>query len=89
MNDSTRVTRRLWRAWPRTARTAAAIIAAAALAPLVTACSGGPSSTDPTIDSQGEPLFNIYVPRPPPPQVSTAINECERLEPAGSLLAWG
>jgi hypothetical protein len=50
---------------------------------------GVPNWPDPTIDSQGEPLFNIYVPRPPPPQVSTAINECERLEPAGSLLAWG
>ena len=44
---------------------------------------------DPTIDSQGRPAFNIRVPRPAPPQVSTAINECERLEHAGSLLAWG
>jgi len=204
MNDSTRVRRRLRRAWPPTARTAAAIIATAALA-LLAACSGSPSSAgsggspnagrsasspsavgfsrcmrsqgvpdfpdpgssgeipkesaqhlgvsssqftaaqracqhllpttggaltasslqqcylagvcpqalvqqavnaglkfarcmrshgvpnwpDPTIDSQGRPLFNINVPRPPPPQVSTAINECERLEHAGSLLAWG
>jgi hypothetical protein len=44
---------------------------------------------DPTIDSQGRPVFNINVPRPPPPQVTTAMNECQRLEPAGSLLAWG
>ena len=50
---------------------------------------GVPNWPDPTIDSQGRPLFNINVPRPPPPQVSTAINECERLEHAGSLLAWG
>jgi hypothetical protein len=48
-----------------------------------------PNWPDPTVDSQGRPLFNIVVPRPPPPQVSTAINECERLEPAGSILAWG
>jgi len=48
-----------------------------------------PSWPDPTIDPQGRPLFNIRVPRPAPPQVSTAINECERLEHAGSLLAWG
>jgi hypothetical protein len=44
---------------------------------------------DPSIDSEGRPVFNITVPRPPPPQVSTAMNECERLEHAGSLLAWG
>ena len=50
---------------------------------------GVPNWPDPIIDSQGRPLFNITVPRPPPPQVSTAMNECERLEPAGSLLAWG
>jgi len=50
---------------------------------------GVPYWPDPTIDSQGRPLFNITVPRPPPPQVSTALNECGRLEPAGSLLAWG
>jgi hypothetical protein len=48
-----------------------------------------PNWPDPTIDSQGRPLFNINVPRPAPPQVSTAISECERLEPTGSLLAWG
>lgn len=50
---------------------------------------GVPYWPDPTIDSQGRPLFNITVPRPPPPQVSTALNECGRLVPAGSLLAWG
>ncbi len=50
---------------------------------------GVPDWPDPTLDSDGEPLFNITVPRPPPPQVSIAINECERLQPAGSLLAWG
>jgi hypothetical protein len=50
---------------------------------------GVPDWPDPTIDSQGRPLFDITVPRPPPPQVSTAMNECERLAPAGSLLAWG
>jgi hypothetical protein len=50
---------------------------------------GVPSWPDPTIDSEGRPAFNIRVPRPNPPKVSTAINECERLERAGSLLAWG
>lgn len=50
---------------------------------------GVPNWPDPTIDSQGRPVFNINVPRSPPPQVSTAINECEGLEHAGSLLAWG
>jgi hypothetical protein len=44
MNDSSRVMRRPRRAWPPTARTAAAIIATAALA-LLAACSGSPSST--------------------------------------------
>jgi hypothetical protein len=48
-----------------------------------------PNWPDPSIDSKGRPLFNINVPRPAPPQVSTAISECERLEPTGSLLAWG
>jgi hypothetical protein len=48
-----------------------------------------PNWPDPTVNSEGEPVFNITVPRPAPPQVSGAINECERLEPAGSLLAWG
>ena len=50
---------------------------------------GAPNWPDPTIDSQGRPVFSINVPRPPPPQVSAAINECERLEHTGSLLAWG
>jgi hypothetical protein len=45
MNHSTRVMRRPRRAWPRTARTAAAVIATAALALLAAACSGSPSST--------------------------------------------
>ena len=44
MNDSTRVMRRPRRAGPRPARTAAAIIATAALALLASACSGSPSS---------------------------------------------
>ena len=50
---------------------------------------GVPNWPDPTIDSQGRPLFNINVPRPTPRPVSTAISECERLQHAGSLLAWG
>jgi hypothetical protein len=44
---------------------------------------------DPSIDPQGRPLFDINVPRPPPPPTSTAMSECSRLNPAGSLLAWG
>ena len=43
MNHSTRVIRRPRRAWPRPARTAAAIIATAVLA-LLAACGGSPSS---------------------------------------------
>jgi hypothetical protein len=50
---------------------------------------GVPDWPDPTLDAQGRPLFNINVPRPPPPQISTAGNECTRLDPAGSLLAYG
>jgi hypothetical protein len=50
---------------------------------------GVPDWPDPTVDSQGRPSYNITVPRPVPPQVSTAINECERLQPAGYLLQWG
>lgn len=50
---------------------------------------GVPAWPDPSIDSRGRPVFNINVPRPPPPQVSRAISECERRHPAGSLLAWG
>jgi len=45
MNDSTRDIRRPQRASPRTARTAAAIIATGALALLAAACGGSPSST--------------------------------------------
>ena len=45
MNHSTRVMRRPRRAWPTAARTAAAIIATAALALLPAACDGSPSST--------------------------------------------
>ena len=45
MNHSTRVMRRPRRAWPTAARTAAAIIATAALALLSAACDGSPSST--------------------------------------------
>jgi len=44
MSDSTRVMRRSWLARPRPARTAAAIITAAALALLAAACGGSPSS---------------------------------------------
>jgi hypothetical protein len=45
VNHSTRVMRRPQRAWPTAARTAAAIIATAALALLSAACDGSPSST--------------------------------------------
>jgi hypothetical protein len=44
---------------------------------------------DPTIDARGRPAYNIHLPRTPPEHVTTAINECSRLEHAGSLLAWG
>jgi hypothetical protein len=50
---------------------------------------GAPNWPDPTIDAKGRPLYNITVPRPAPPRVQGAINECERLEPGGYLLAWG
>jgi hypothetical protein len=50
---------------------------------------GVPTWPDPSIDSQGRPLFAINVPRAVPPLMSTATSECSRLEPAGSLLAWG
>jgi hypothetical protein len=50
---------------------------------------GVPYWPDPTVDAQGRPLFNINVPRPQPAQVTTAGNECSRLDPAGSLLAYG
>jgi hypothetical protein len=45
MNDNICVMRCPWRAWPRTARTVAAILAAAGLALLAAACGGSPSST--------------------------------------------
>jgi hypothetical protein len=45
MNHSTLVVRRSRRAWPPAMRTAAAIIATAAVALLTAACSGSPSST--------------------------------------------
>jgi hypothetical protein len=51
LNHSTRVIRRPRRAWLATARTLAAIIAAAALALLAAACGGSPSSTG----SRGSP----------------------------------
>ena len=44
MNESIRVTHWPRRAWPRTARTAAAIIATAGLALLLSACGGSPPS---------------------------------------------
>jgi hypothetical protein len=50
---------------------------------------GVPYWPDPTLDAQGRPLFNINVPRPQPAQVTAAGNECSRLDPAGSLLAYG
>ncbi len=50
---------------------------------------GVPYWPDPTLDSEGRPLFNINVPRPPPQAVTTAGNECGRLDPAGGLLAYG
>ena len=50
---------------------------------------GAPDWPDPTLDTEGRPLFNVNVPRPPPPQISTAGDECSRLDPPGSLLAYG
>ena len=50
---------------------------------------GVPYWPDPTLDAEGRPLFNINVPRPPPQHVTTAGNECGRLDPAGGLLAYG
>src|ERR1700685_420482 len=50
---------------------------------------GVPYWPDPTLDAQGRPLFNINVPRPQPPQITAAGDECTRLDPAGSLLAYG
>src|SRR5579863_368923 len=50
---------------------------------------GVPYWPDPSLDSEGRPLVNINVPRPQPQQVTTAGDECSRLDPAGSLLAYG
>jgi hypothetical protein len=51
---------------------------------------GVPTWPDPTIETGGgAPQFDIRVSRPPSPQVAAAISTCERLAPAGSLLAWG
>lgn len=50
---------------------------------------GVPNWPDPTVDSQGRPVYNINVPRPTPRRDSIAMGECERLQHAGSLLAWG
>jgi hypothetical protein len=50
---------------------------------------GVPYWPDPTLDAEGRPLFNINVPRPQPPQITAAGDECTRLDPAGSLLAYG
>jgi hypothetical protein len=45
---------------------------------------------DPTIEAGGgAPQFAIRVARPPSPPVGAAISTCERLAPAGSLVAWG
>jgi hypothetical protein len=44
---------------------------------------------DPTVDAKGRPLDNINLPRPTPRHITTAINECVHLDPAGNLLAWG
>jgi hypothetical protein len=51
---------------------------------------GVPTWPDPMIEAGGgPPQFSIRVSRPPSPPVSAAISTCERLQPAGSLLAWG
>jgi hypothetical protein len=51
---------------------------------------GVPNWPDPTIEAGGgPPQFYIRVSRPPSPTVGAAIGACERLQPAGSLLAWG
>jgi hypothetical protein len=52
---------------------------------------GVPNWPDPAADSQGGPYFNVSaqgIPRHSP-QIDAKVNECERLEPAGSLLGWG
>jgi hypothetical protein len=51
---------------------------------------GVPTWPDPAIEAGGgPPQFSIRVSRPPSPPVGAAISACERLQPAGSLLAWG
>jgi hypothetical protein len=66
---------------------------------------GVPNWPDPSTDAQGRPLFDIAVPgghgfapgrglpASPPvargEQINTKIGECEHLDPAGALLAWG
>jgi hypothetical protein len=51
---------------------------------------GVPYWPDPSIEAGGgAPQFEIRVPRPPSPPVAAAISACERLQPTGSLLAWG
>ncbi len=51
---------------------------------------GVPNWPDPTLEAGGgPPQFSIRVSRPPSPPVAAAISACERLQPAGSLLAWG
>jgi hypothetical protein len=51
---------------------------------------GVPNWPDPTSEAGGgPPQFYIRVSRPPSPPVGAAIGACERLQPAGSLLAWG
>ncbi len=51
---------------------------------------GVPNWPDPTIQpGGGAPLYYIRVSRPPAPPVAAAISACERLQPTGSLLAWG
>jgi hypothetical protein len=51
---------------------------------------GVPNWPDPTLEAGGgPPQFSIRVSRPPSPPVGAAMAACERLQPAGSLLAWG
>jgi hypothetical protein len=51
---------------------------------------GVPNWPDPTSEAGGgAPQFDIRVSRPPSPPVGAAIGACERLQPTGSLLAWG
>ena len=51
---------------------------------------GVPNWPDPTTQpGGGAPQYYIRVSRPPAPPVAAAIGACERLQPTGSLLAWG